>query len=317
MNKSAKIKNLHRLCLFAFACAVAHLFCSCGGGNIGAPILTPASAADFKDPTRVTIKGYSDHAMEPFISRDGQYLFFNNSNAASVNTNLHWAERIDNLTFQYKGEIGGAGVNTAALEGVPSMDRNHVFYFVSTRDYEKTLSTLYRGTFANGVVSGVELVPGISLMKPGMVNFDAEISADGNTLYFVDAKFDAKGNPLTADIVIAERRAGIGNGAGFARLASSASIMRQINTNALEYAPAISNSGLEIFFTRLEGNTPVIYKALRANTSLPFELPTKIQAITGFVEAPTLSPDEKALYYHKSDNGKSDGKFSIYRVTRP
>jgi hypothetical protein len=63
--------------------------------------------------------------MEPSISRDGQYLFFNNSNDPSVNTNLHWAERIDDLTFQYRGEI--AGVNTTSLEGVASMDRNNVF----------------------------------------------------------------------------------------------------------------------------------------------------------------------------------------------
>jgi hypothetical protein len=51
-------------------------------------------------------------------------------------------------------------VNTPALEGVPSMDRNNVFYFVSTRDYNQTLSTIYPGTFADGVISGVEWVSG-------------------------------------------------------------------------------------------------------------------------------------------------------------
>jgi hypothetical protein len=33
---------------------------------------------------------------------------------------------------------------------------------------------------------------------------------------------------------------------------------------------------------------------------------------TGFVEGPTLSPDEKSLYYHKREGGV----FVIYRVTR-
>src|SRR5262245_51215254 len=93
--------------------------------------------AAFGNPERITIRGNSDHAMEPFIARDGRYLFFNNSNDPSVNTNLHYAERINDLTFEYKGEV--AGVNTRALEGVPTMDKNGDFYFVSTRSYKETL----------------------------------------------------------------------------------------------------------------------------------------------------------------------------------
>jgi hypothetical protein len=283
----------------------ALFFAGCGGGDSGGSS-TPLQPGEFSNPQRVTILGYSDHAMEPFISRDGRYLFFNNSNDPAVNTNLHWAERIDDLTFQYRGEIGG--VNTPALEGVPSMDRNNVFYFVSTRDYNQTLSTIYRGTFANGVISEVELVSGVSALTPGMVNFDAEISPDGNTLYFVDSQFSG-GVPVTADIVIAER-----SGTGFSRLSNSAAIMQQVNTpGPLEYAPSISASGLELFFTRLEGSDAAIYTATRTDSSSPFGAPKKIQAITGFAEGPTLSPDERSLYYHKRENNL----FVIYRVTRP
>ncbi|MFQ6087920.1 MAG: hypothetical protein ACE5K0_03340 [Candidatus Methanofastidiosia archaeon] len=32
----------------------------------------------FKNPQKVEIIGYDGDALEPFISRDGQYLFFNN-----------------------------------------------------------------------------------------------------------------------------------------------------------------------------------------------------------------------------------------------
>ena len=67
------------------------------------------------------IDGYNGDAMEPFLTRDGKFLFFNNLNESGVNTNLHWAERVDDLHFKYRGEI--EGVNTAALEGVASMDR--------------------------------------------------------------------------------------------------------------------------------------------------------------------------------------------------
>src|SRR5262249_29208167 len=82
----------------------------------------------FGNPERVTIRGYNDHAMEPFITRDGRYLFFNNSNDPSTNTNLYYGERIDDVTFEFKGEI--AGINTRALEAVPTMDRNGNLYFV-------------------------------------------------------------------------------------------------------------------------------------------------------------------------------------------
>jgi Tol biopolymer transport system component len=93
--------------------------------------------------------------------------------------------------------------------------------------------------------------------------------------------------------------------------------MRNINTHGLNYAPDISKSGLELFFTRIEGRPPmpppVIYTATRTSISAPFGKPRKIQSITGFAEAPALSPDEKSLYYHLNVGGT----FVIYRVTRP
>jgi hypothetical protein len=39
------------------------------------------------------------------------------------------------------------------------------------------------------------------------VNFDAEVSADGQTLYAVDSRFSAGGTPLTADLFIARKMA--------------------------------------------------------------------------------------------------------------
>src|ERR1700722_1123491 len=195
-----------------FVCALV----ACGPARPAAN--TPiANSTEFQNPQRVTIEGYSDDAMEPFISRDGKYLFFNNLNEPKVDTNLHWAERIDDLHFKYRGEI--QGVNTPGLEGVPSMDRQGNFYFVSNRSYDQTASTLYRGKFANGALTAIELVPGVSQAKPGIVNFDAEISADGNTLYFVESEFSIFGNPKSARILFARR-----NGNTFVRDPSSVSI---------------------------------------------------------------------------------------------
>jgi hypothetical protein len=259
----------------------------------------------FGNPERITIRGYSDHAMEPFLTRDGRYLFFNNSNDPSVNTNLHYAERINDLTFEYKGEV--AGVNTQSLEGTPTMDKVGAFYFVSTRSYKETLSTIYEGRFSGGAVTGVKIVGGLSKKAPGIVNFDVEVSADGQTLYFVDGVFSGKPIPDKADIAIAVR-----DGAGFRRLSGSAEILKNINTDALEYAACISTDELELFFTRAGKKGPVIYRSTRKNVTQPFDPPERTAAITGFVEAATLSPDGRSLYYHLKDGER----FVIFRVTR-
>lgn len=266
------------------------------------------AAGAFRNPRHVTIQGYQGDAMEPFITRDGRYLLFNNSNDPSVDTNLHYAERIDDLTFAYRGEI--AGVNTPILEGVPTLDRDGNLYFVSPRSYAVTLSTLYRGRFADGVVANVEPVPGVSRQEPGIVNFDVEVSADGNDLYFVDGRFGPSGLPQTADLVLAHRR-----GSSFERAANSGTIFRRINTAALEYAAAISADGLELFFTRFDptkASKPFILSANRKNRSKPFGAPQKVAAAVGFVEGPTLSADGGSLYYHKKDGAR----FAIYRLTR-
>ena len=270
-------------------------------------LLSPhARTQAFANPQRVTIAGYSGDAMEPFRSRDGHYLFFNNLNDPHVDTNLFYAEHIDDLHFQFRGELHG--INSPALEAVASLDTHGNFFFVSNRSYDTTASTLYRGHCDNGIITHIELVPGVSLAKPGIVNFDAEISADGNTLYFVESRFGLFGpNPKSAKILIAHRNANT-----FTRDPASDAIMQTVNTTGLNYAPALTSNELEIFFTRVDTHGPAIYQATRAHTTDPFGPATRIAAITGFVEAPTLSPDGNALYFHK----KEGGHFVLYRITR-
>ncbi len=127
---------------------------------------------EFGQPVKVEMIGYSGNIMEPFLSRDGTTLLFNNLNSALENTNLHWATKINDTTFQYKGEI--AGVNTIDLEGVPTLDNAGNLYFVSLRNYATTLSILYQCNFLNGVASNVQLINGVSKLQAGWVNFDVE-----------------------------------------------------------------------------------------------------------------------------------------------
>jgi len=246
--------------------------------------------------------------MEPFLTRDGRYLLFNNRNDASENTNLHWAKRVDDLTFSYLGEI--PGVNTPALEGVPSMDRAGNFYFVSTRSYKQSLSTIYRAKFVDGVANTPELVEGVSRHTPGWVNFDAEISADGNTLYFVDGYFGSGNQPRSAILIAAVR-----SGKGFRRLEDNTRIFSNVNSDSLQYAPDVSADNLELFFTRVRriepSAEPAIFRSVRERVDQPFSIPQRISAIQGFAEAPALSTDG-SLYYHARVNGR----FRIRRVMR-
>jgi Tol biopolymer transport system component len=265
---------------------------------------------EFSNPVKVEINGYDGNMMEPFLSRDGNTLLFNNLNSAPENTNLHWATKMNDTVFQYKGEI--AGVNTTDLEGVPTIDNAGNLYFVSDRNYANTLSTLYQYNFQNGTATNVQLISGISKLQVGWVNFDVEVSADGQSLYFVDAQFDQSGNPKTADLVLAQK-----NGAGFERLPNSNAIMKNINTEGLEYAACISADNLELYFTRVQTpltviSLPTIFYSIRQNINSAFSSPSKIQNITGFAEAPTISPDQKKLYYHKKENNK----FVLYMIRK-
>jgi Tol biopolymer transport system component len=267
---------------------------------------SPVPASPFANPQPVTISGYSGDAMEPFISRDGNFLFFNDRNTAPT-TRLYYATQIDPLHFQFQGEVGG--VNTAQLDAVPSLDSLGNFYFISNRSYSQNLSTVYAGTFNAGNVAAVAPVPGIVARGAGVVDFDAEISGDGHTLYFSEGPLDNTGQPQGSQIIISTRDA-----AGFTRLSNSGAILQQINAGTLNYAAAMSSSELEIFFTRLDATGPAIYEAARPDKASAFGTPARIAAIRGFAEAPSLSPDEKSLYYHLRT---ASGGFTIYRVTRP
>jgi Tol biopolymer transport system component len=272
---------------------ISIIIISCGS-DAPAPVLT------FSPPHKVAIVGYSGNTMEPFLSRDGSILVFNNLNSAPENTNLHWSTRVNDSTFQYQGEL--SGINTPALEAVASVDQSGLFYFVSDRSYNSTFSSIYRGNYSNGAVSNISLVSGLSKNLAGWINFDVEVNASGNTLYFVDGTFDASGGPYTADINLAVLLS-----SGFVR--STSNLLQNINTTDLEYAACISSDNLEFYFTRVKApltssSVPAIFRATRASDLEAFGIPEQIPTISGFSEAPTVSPDGKLIYYHKKENGK-------------
>ena len=210
-------------------------------------------------------------------------------------------------------------INTPAVEGVPTLDNNNRFYYISTYNYPPAnasiLATIYVGDFdpaSPSIVNNLAVVPNLEEGILGHLNFDVEVSPDGATLYFVDGVFSGNPFPDVSNFVYA-----VDSGSGFVRQPDSPAIFAAINTDELEYAACISRDGLEFFFTRLELATleTTIHRATRPSVSAAFGTPQRISAISGFVEAPALSADEKELYYHRL-NADTD-KFELWRVTRP
>jgi hypothetical protein len=52
--------------------------------------------------------------------------------------------------------------------------------------------------------------------------------------------------------------------------------------------------------------------AERTSAAVPFDEPRVLRALSGFVEAPTISIDGREIFYHK----KVGEKFAIYRAER-
>lgn len=293
-----------------FACLL--LAAVAGLGLASGDAAAAVTYGPFGDPQLVHIEGYAGSAEEPFITPDGHYLLFNSSEEEADFT-LQYATALSPQAFDYQGQILGEGVNDAgSLSGTPTLDDEGNLYFVSTRSYFQTLSTIYTGVFSAGTVTGVHLVEGVSGARTGLIDFDVGVSPDGSTLYVSVGEFGGGGAPSSADIVLYERAAG----GGFAPAPDSAGELQAVNeTGALVYGAAVSGDGLELFYTAAspaEGVAPSVYRATRASTAEAFGAVEMISAITGFAEAPSLSSDGTTLYYHE----KTGSEVHVMDVTR-
>lgn len=259
-------------------------------------------------PRPVVVSGWHADTMEPFITRDGRYLLFNNLNESPVNTDIFYAERQDDFNWRFCGPV--QGINTPALEGCATMDRTGRMFFVSPRSYDQTFCTIYTGRFKAGYVSEVQVVDSISRKQPGLVNFDVDVSPDGTMLVFVDSRFLPILGPKNASLVIANW-----DGTHFLRSPDSTRILATINQAGLNYAPTISGDKLTLFFTRFDPHSqfkgPQIYRATRPNLMAPFDAPRHVAGLGDYVEGSAFGPDEQMIYFHRKDGAK----FNLYAIS--
>jgi hypothetical protein len=262
----------------------------------------------------VTINDLSFDAMEPFLSPNGNYLFFNNLNDG-INTKLYYATKINDATFNYVGELLGSNQTTTPhLDAVADMDSNGNFYWTSTRNYPDELNNLFHGNFSDGNVSDISRVEGdFNMNTPGWLVMDHGISLDGQFLYFSNARLDEANciGPCETILGVAQKNDAL----EFNTLPNSASILQNINdSDYIYYAPCVSSDNLELYFTRYlkgqitSGTVFEICVAVRSSSLSEFSIPKVLfsEAISDLIEAPTLTVDKKIMYYHRktSDSHK-------------
>jgi WD40 repeat protein len=266
---------------------------------------------EFANPTVVNIIGYTGDAMEPFITSDGQTLFFNNPNEGTEDGDIHYAIKQSNGDFKYMGLV--EGVNTPDFEGAPSLDNNGNFYYTSIFTYLQDLLSIYGGSYQNGVVTNsIPVDQNLTLNQLGFIDMDASVSPDGNTLYLAIGLFSGNTYPDEANFIIANKINGV-----FIKDQNSDFVLANINSDNLEYAASISTDGLTLYFNRTNISVnPFTFKimvATRPSINDAFGVPVPINAITtGFVEGASISADNRELYYHT----KINGLLQIYKVTR-
>ncbi|HEU4716433.1 MAG TPA: T9SS type A sorting domain-containing protein [Bacteroidia bacterium] len=270
----------------------------------------------FGNEIPVTITGLTFDAMEPFISPDGNYLFFNSLNDG-ITTSLYYAVRVNDSVFTYMGALNGADQTvTPRLDAVASCDSVNNFYWTSTRNWPAQYDNFFHGTFNGSDVVNTGRVHGnFYIYTPGWIVMDAAISTDGSLLWYCNAYFNNCSNmPCKAQLGVAAKL----NDSTFAKLANSDGLLMNVNdTNYDVYAPNISSDGLELYFTRILKNNPTqttICVSVRNTLNDTFGLPVVVYGSPLLPEAATLTTDMSRMYYHKKP-GSQYQIFLRYRTS--
>jgi hypothetical protein len=259
----------------------------------------------------VTINGLTFDAMEPSISADGNYIFFNSVNDG-VTTSLYYATKVNDSTFIYKGALAGANQTiTPRLDAVPSSDSANKFFWTSLRNFPAQFDNCFRGTFNGTDIINIGRLRGtFYIYTIGWLMMDAAIDYSGEFLYYTNAYFGptysgCAGVPCKGKLGVAQRQ----NDSTFNKLNNSDGIMQNVNdTNYVVYAPCISKNGLELYYTRfLKNNISIgtqICVSVRTNLTDIFSLPAIFHPFSNLTpEATTLTSDQSKIYYHKKSGG--------------
>jgi hypothetical protein len=271
-------------------------------------VFCKAQVPVFGNDIPVSINGYTLDAMEPFISPDGNAIFFNSLNDGNT-TSLYYAAKVNDSTFNLVGLVPVVNQSvTPRLDAVASVDTSNNFFWVSTRNYPADMDNLFRIRFLSAGYTNFGRVHGnIYIYNPGWLIMDAAINYDGDKLLYCNAFFNSCNFNLPCKSVL--NYAQKTNDSTFTKLPNSAFIFANVNdtANYIVYAPHLSKDELSLYYTRALKNVPQteICVSVRTITTQAFGLPSiLVPASSSVPEAPTLTSDQLKLYYHKNQGGK-------------
>lgn len=272
------------------------------------------SQGEFTNPEAVTIRGYDGTAEDPYITSDEKYLLFDNhadatSGATPGKSTLFYAKERDYKTFDFIGRVRGIEEEGPGGQAAPAIDSAGILYFLTGRSHAENYISIWHGAFADGTVTKLAPVVGISRGEPGWFNMGASPTRDGRYLFFTD------NGATTSTIVVAAK-----NPDGtFTRLPDSAALLKNVNDGNLSpfhivYGPRTSRHGLELVFAA----PPRIFIASRNSAAEAFGIPQVVDAGNmvpepHLAEGPSLSADGKHLYYHILER---PGHSQIYVLSR-
>jgi len=273
----------------------------------------------WSEPQLFTVLGYPANELEqPFLSRDGQWLFFNSQNTGP-DTSLYYALILNSTFAQYMGPMGGeANEPSPHLDAVPSMDVNYHFYWTSTRDYPSIIQNVMTGIFNDdGNVTMAYHLPGniyFNISTDLWIVMDLEINANGSILFYVNGAFSIPPGPtpVFSNISIAMKN----EDGSFTEHPNAKNIMFSVNnlfgSQYLRFAPSsFGDDGLELYFTCEIPNSDTItglFVANRASLNDVFGEPRQV-FLSNDVNGEWLNPDGASI--------SSDGKTLMFtRIDR-
>lgn len=269
-------------------------------------LIAAAPAGKFWGARPFAIQGFSGTAMEPYLSPDGNWLFWNNSHDPDEATLLHYGYRTGLNQFVSRGPL--TGINSTALDAGISIDADNNIFWTTTRD--SVAGRAWRGKLEVGpgptpVAAVTNTAPIAGDVKPvtaNWYNMDTAICSDGTMMVFTD-NFGTTPGTAVSTLKLAGRNID----QTFSRLVNSDTLLAACNTDGLNYAPSLSPDLMELYFTRASvmGAMPLVMVARRTSLVDAFGAPVPVDVTTGHSEAAVLSGDGKNMLWHKQAYGNT------------
>ena len=212
------------------------------GQRLGVIVVAQFRDGRWTAPQVVSFSGrFTDY--DPFITPDGQRLFFASNRPLAGSTKKDFDIWVVEKTPQGWGEPRNAGepINTPRDEFYPTVAADGTLYFSATRHEGVGGSDIYRAAWADGRYGAPEnLGRGVNTTA---TEVDSWVSPDQSIMVF--AGFGRPDDMGNGDLYVSERVNGVWSqarhlGAG-------------INSSAREYCPGASPDGKYFFFTSFRG----------------------------------------------------------------